>query len=136
MNFMTFFKLYLIALPVFFIIDMIWLGLIAKGFYGKHLGFLMRPRPNWTAAIVFYLIFIAGILIFVVMPAKADGSAIKAVWLGLAFGLVTYATYDLTNLATIKQWPLVVTVVDLIWGMVLSASVGFLTYVISKALKV
>ncbi len=135
MNFMTFFKLYLIALPVFFIIDMIWLGLIAKGFYGKHLGFLMRPRPNWTAAIVFYLIFIAGILIFVVMPAKADGSAIKAVWLGLAFGLVTYATYDLTNLATIKQWPLVVTVVDLIWGMVLSASVGFLTYVISKALK-
>lgn len=132
---MNFFKLYLIALPVFFIIDMIWLGLIARGFYNKHLGFLMRPRPNWTAAIVFYLIFIAGILIFVVMPAKADGSAIKAVWLGLAFGLVTYATYDLTNLATIKQWPLVVTVVDLIWGMVLSASVGFLTYMISKALK-
>lgn len=136
MNFMNFLKLYLIALPVFFIIDMIWLGLIARRFYGKHLGFLMRPQVNWIAAILFYLIFIAGILIFVVIPAKADGSAIKAVWLGLAFGLVTYATYDLTNLATIKQWPLVVTVVDLIWGMVLSASVGFLTYVISKALKV
>jgi uncharacterized membrane protein len=126
----------MIALPVFFIIDMIWLGLIARRFYGKHLGFLMRPQVNWIAAILFYLIFIAGILIFVVMPAKADGSAVKAVWLGLVFGLVTYATYDLTNLATIKQWPLVVTVVDLIWGMVLSASVGFLTYVISKALKV
>jgi uncharacterized membrane protein len=136
MNFMNFLKLYLIALPVFFIIDMIWLGLIARRFYGKHLGFLMRPQVNWIAAILFYLIFIAGILIFVVMPAKADGSAVKAVWLGLVFGLVTYATYDLTNLATIKQWPLVVTVVDLIWGMVLSASVGFLTYVISKALKV
>ncbi len=132
---MNFFKLYLIALPVFFIIDMIWLGLIARGFYNKHLGFIMRPQVNWIAAIVFYLIFIAGVVIFVVMPAKADASAVKAVWMGLLFGLVTYATYDLTNLATIKQWPLVVTVVDLIWGMVLSASVGFLTYVISRALR-
>jgi uncharacterized membrane protein len=131
----TFFKLYLIALPVFFIIDMIWLGLVAKGFYNKHLGFLMRPHVNWIAAVLFYLIFIAGILIFVVIPAKTDGSAVKAIWLGLIFGLVTYATYDLTNLATIKQWPLVVTVVDLIWGMVLSATVGFLTYMISNALK-
>ncbi len=135
MTIMNFMKLYLVALPVFFIIDMIWLGLIAKGFYQKHLGFLMRPQVNWIPAILFYLIFIAGILIFVVIPAKADGSAVKAVWLGLIFGLVTYATYDLTNLATVKQWPLVVTVVDIIWGMILSASVGFLTYMISKALK-
>lgn len=135
MTIMNFMKLYLVALPVFFLIDMIWLGLIAKGFYQKHLGFLMRPQVNWIPAILFYLIFIAGILIFVVIPAKADGSAVKAVWLGLVFGLVTYATYDLTNLATVKQWPLVVTVVDIIWGMILSASVGFLTYMISKALK-
>ncbi|MFO7867293.1 MAG: DUF2177 family protein [Candidatus Aminicenantes bacterium] len=135
MTLVNFMKLYLVALPVFFIIDMIWLGLIAKGFYQKHLGFLMRPQVNWIPAILFYLIFIAGILIFVVIPAKADGSAVKAVWLGLIFGLVTYATYDLTNLATVKQWPLVVTVVDITWGMILSASVGFLTYMISKALK-
>jgi uncharacterized membrane protein len=135
MTFTNFFKLYLIALPVFFIIDMLWLGLIAKEFYRKHLGFLMRPQVNWIAAVLFYLIFIAGILIFVVIPARADGSAFKAVWMGLAFGLVTYATYDLTNLATVKEWPLIVTVVDLMWGMVLSGSVGFLTYVISKALK-
>ncbi len=113
---------------------MVWLGLVAKGFYAKHLGFLMRPDVNWLAAIIFYLLFIAGLIIFVVTPALAKGSWLYALSLGALFGLITYATYDLTNLATLKNWPLVVTLVDLLWGAVLAASVSVLTYLL--ALKI
>lgn len=128
------FKLYFLALPIFFLIDMVWLGLVAKGFYAKHLGFLMRPDVNWLAAIIFYLLFIAGLIVFVVTPALSRGSWLYALGLGALFGLITYATYDLTNLATLKNWPLVVTLVDLLWGAVLAASVSVLTYLL--ALKI
>ena len=122
-----FIKLFFIALPVFFIIDMVWLALVAKNFYQEKLGFLMKPDVNWTAAIIFYLLFIAGLVTFVVMPAIEKQSILSVVIYGALFGLVTYATYDLTNLATIKDWPLIVTIVDLIWGMVLSLSVSLVT---------
>lgn len=128
------FKLYFLALPIFFLIDMVWLGLVAKGFYAKHLGFLMRPDVNWLAAIIFYLLFIAGLIVFVVTPALSRGSWLYALGLGALFGLVTYATYDLTNLAILKNWSLVVTLVDLLWGAVLAASVSVLTYLL--ALKI
>ena len=126
-----FFKLYCIALPIFFAVDMIWLGLAAKTFYAKHIGFLMKADINWVAAILFYLLFIAGLVVFVVAPAVEKGSWARALLFGALFGLITYATYDLTNLATLKDWPLVVTVVDLIWGMVLAASVSVATYLIA-----
>jgi len=124
-------KLFLIALPVFFIIDMIWLVLVAKNFYSKQIGFLMRPDINWTAAVIFYLLFIAGLVTFVISPAVEKHSWMHALLFGAFFGLITYATYDLTNLATLKDWPLLVTVVDLIWGMVLSASISVITYLIA-----
>ena len=127
-----FIKLFLIALPVFFVIDMAWLGLVAKKFYNQHIGFLMRPDVGWFAAIIFYLLFIAGLVTFVITPAIEKQSWINAVLYGAFFGLVTYSTYDLTNLATLKDWPLVVTVVDLLWGMVLSASVSVITYLIAN----
>lgn len=126
-----FLKLYCIALPIFFAIDMVWLGLAAKNFYAKHIGFLMKANVNWAAAILFYLLFIAGLVVFVVVPALEKGSWVRALLFGALFGLITYATYDLTNLATLKDWPLVVTVVDLIWGTVLAASVSVGTYVIA-----
>jgi len=129
-----FLKLYLIALPVFFAIDMVWLGLIAKNFYFKHIGFLMTPNVNWKAAIIFYLLFIVGTVLFVIQPALEQKSWVHALLYGALFGLITYATYDLTNLATIKNWPLIVTIVDLIWGMVLSASVSTITYLIAVRL--
>jgi uncharacterized membrane protein len=116
----TYLKLYGITFAAFFVIDMIWLGLIARGFYRKHLGYLMAPDVNWPAAIVFYLLFIAGLLVFVVVPGLKTGSIGMTVLRGALFGLITYATYDLTNLATIKNWPLTVTIVDMIWGAVLS----------------
>lgn len=136
MTVVQFIKTYLIALPVFFAIDMIWLGLIAKDFYRKHLGYLLRPQTQWAAAIVFYLVFIAGIVFFAVIPAKQSGSLGKALLFGVLFGFFTYATYDLTNLATVKDWPFVVTLVDLCWGMVLCGSVSALTYWITSGFRV
>ncbi|MFO7672215.1 MAG: DUF2177 family protein [Lutibacter sp.] len=126
-----FLKLYLIALPVFFIIDMVWLALVAKGFYAKQIGFLMKPDINWAAAIIFYLLFIVGLVQFVITPALEKQSWLHALLFGALFGLITYATYDLTNLATLKDWPILVTIVDLIWGAVLAAAVSTITYFIA-----
>ena len=126
-----FLKLYLIALPVFLIIDMIWLGLVAKNFYSRQIGFLMKADVNWLAAIIFYLLFIVGLVLFVISPATEKQSWVHALLFGALFGLISYATYDLTNLATIKNWPLLVTIVDLIWGAVLAASVSIITYFIA-----
>jgi uncharacterized membrane protein len=130
-QFNMFIRLYLIALPVFFAIDLVWLVLIAKKFYSEQIGFLMRPDVNWIAAIVFYLLFIAGLVTFVIAPAVEKHSWLHALLYGAFFGLVTYATYDLTNLATTKDWPLAVTIVDLIWGSVLAASVSVITCLIT-----
>lgn len=121
-------KLYLATLVAFFAIDMVWLGLVARTFYKKHLGFLMAPSPNWAAAILFYLLFVGGILVFVVVPGLESGTLVTTLVRGALFGLITYATYDLTNLATLKDWPLTLTIVDLIWGTVLSTAVSFAGY--------
>lgn len=125
-------KLYLIALPVFFIIDMLWLGIIAKNFYAKQIGSLMKPDVNWLAAIIFYLIFIIGLVVFVITPAMEKGSWMHAFLFGTLFGLICYATYDLTNLAVAKEWPLLVTIIDLIWGATLAASVSTITFFIAS----
>lgn len=126
-----FIKVYLIALPVFFAIDMFWLVLIAKSFYANQIGFLMRPDINWAAAILFYVIFIAGLVLFVIMPALEKRSLLHSIMFGALFGFISYATYDLTNLATIKNWPILVTIVDLIWGAALSALVSLASYLIA-----
>ena len=129
-----FIKLYLISLSVFLAIDMVWLVFIAKNFYAKHIGFLMAKNPNLVAAFIFYLIFIAGLIVFVINPALDKKLWTQALLMGAFFGLVTYATYDLTNLATVKNWPLIITIVDLIWGTVLSATVSVVTYFIAQKL--
>jgi uncharacterized membrane protein len=121
-------KLYLIILIAFFAIDMIWLGLVARAFYREHLGFLLAPNTNWIAAIIFYLLFILGILVFVVVPGLEDNSLKTTLLRAALFGLVTYATYDLTNLATVKDWPVLVTIVDMIWGTVLSVTVSLVSF--------
>jgi uncharacterized membrane protein len=128
-------KLYAIALPIFFAIDMIWLGFIAKNFYRDQIGFLMRSDLNWVAAIIFYLLFVVGLVMFVIAPAIDKKDWMHALLFGALFGLITYATYDLSNLATLKDWPLLVTIVDLVWGAVLAAAVSTATYFIAhKAL--
>jgi len=130
---MTFIKLYLIAFVIFIAIDAIWLGLIAPKFYKAQIGHLMSEKPNFVAAIVFYLIFIVGVVYFVINPAIEAQSMSKLLVAGALFGFMTYATYDLTNLATLKDWPIQVTIVDLIWGTSLSTLIGLFTYLIYNA---
>jgi len=124
MNLWQMSKVYALMVPVFFALDMIWLGLVARGFYRTRLEGLLSQDVNWAAAIIFYLLFLLGLLVFVVLPAAESGSLGRCVLRGLFFGLVTYATYDLTNLATLKGWPVSVVVVDILWGMALSTMVG------------
>lgn len=125
-------KLYFVTLAVFLAVDLIWLGLIARGFYQKQLGFLLAPTTNWPAAILFYLLFVAGLLAFVIMPGLETGSLKLTLLRAAFFGLVTYATYDLTNLATVKNWPVFLTVVDLAWGTVLSVIVSLFGFMIGR----
>jgi len=122
---------YLVTVPVFFALDLLWLGILARDFYQRHLGYLMRPQVNWIAAISFYLLFIIGIVIFAVKPALEAGSPMRALAYGALFGFFTYATYDLTNLATVRDWPLIVTVVDLVWGTALCALSAWAGYFLS-----
>lgn len=115
------------------VLDAVWLGLVARGFYRQHLGFLMGDQVNWAAAIVFYAVYAIGLTVFVTAPAVETGSVITALWKGALFGLVAYATYDLTNQATLKDWPPIVTAVDLLWGTALSSAVGAIaTYAVLR----
>lgn len=123
---------YFLTSIVFFAIDMVWLGFLAKDIYRKYLGSFLSDQVNWTAAIVFYLLFIIGIFVFVILPAVEKNSLASAIGLGAFFGLITYATYDLTNLATLKNWPLPIVFIDLAWGAVLTALVSAAGYGIVK----
>jgi uncharacterized membrane protein len=126
-----FLKLYAVAVVTFLAIDLIWLGVVARSFYRAQIGHLLRPNVNWAAAFAFYLIFVVGIVVLVVRPAIERQSLGLAILLGALFGLVTYAAYDLTNLATLEGFPLTVALVDMVWGAVLCASVSDVTYLVS-----
>ena len=126
--------LYLLTVPVFFAIDMTWLVFVARGFYKQQLGHLLRTDIVWWAAILFYLLFIVGILYFAVLPAYTSGDWTRALLLGACFGFFTYMTYDLTNYSTTKDWPLLLTFVDMAWGTVLSASVATVSFFIAHKL--
>ncbi len=132
MSFLFYLKLYFLTVPIFFIIDLIWLGIVAKSFYQKNLKHVLSPNVNWTAAIIFYLMFIAGILIFAVLPGLAKESLRHAALWGALFGFFTYATYDLTNLALLKDWPLNIVIVDILWGVVLCSAVASLSFGVAK----
>ena len=123
---------YLLSLIVFLAVDMLWLGVVAKDFYRNNLGHLLRADVNWAAALIFYLLYVAGVLIFASMPALERQSLRQAVLLGALFGFFAYATYDLTNLATLKDWPLNVALVDILWGTVLTATVAAASFGIGR----
>lgn len=130
-----FIKTYLVTFAVFFAIDIVWLGVVAKDLYRKELGFIMAEKANWIAAVIFYAIFIVGLVFFVINPALLKESWKYALGVGLFFGFITYATYDLTNLATLKDWPLKITIIDLIWGTSLGGLVSTVSYFILQFLK-
>jgi uncharacterized membrane protein len=126
-----FLKLYAIALPVCLVFDALWLGVVAKSFYGKQIGALMVPQMNWVAAGLVYVVMIAGLVWFVITPAVQQHSWLHALYVGAFFGFVTYAVYDFTNLATLKGWPIPMVVVDMLWGTVLCALVAAITTIIA-----
>ena len=121
---------YVLTTVVFLIIDLVWLGIVAKNLYQKYLRNLLSEKVNWTAAIIFYLIYIVGIFIFAIYPSVDKNSASDALIFGALFGFFTYATYDLTNLATLKGWPLTIVFIDIAWGSVLCALVSISGYYI------
>ncbi len=126
---------YIVAGALFAIIDGIWLSFVANKLYRSQLGPLLLDKPNLPAAIVFYLVFLVGLVVFVINPAMQSNDWKVALGLGALFGFVTYATYDLTNLATLKGYPLTITIVDLIWGTVLTASVSVAAFFILQRIS-
>ncbi len=123
---MVFLKLYTTALTAFLVLDGLWIGLLMSGFYKRQLGFLFADKVNFYAVVVFYLIYAAG-LVFVVIEPQLGNSLTKVFVVGLVVGLMAYGAYDLTNQATVKNWPLVVTVVDLAWGAFVTGAVSVIT---------
>ena len=119
-----FLKLHFTSLAVFLALDAVWLGILAKDFYRIQLGPILPLTLSLAPALIFYLLFTAGIVFFAVMPAVQKNSLRSALLRGAFFGLVTYGTYDLTNHATIANWPIIVTVADMIWGSFLTAAVS------------
>lgn len=128
---MKYIIVYVLTFLVFLVVDLVYLGLIAKDLYDKHIGFLRAEQVNWSAAIIFYLLYVVAIIVFVVNPALDKGSWQTALVYGAFFGFITYATYDLTNLATLNGWPLRIVIYDMIWGTVLGAIVGTAGYFIA-----
>lgn len=122
------------AIIPFLAIDLVWLGVVARSFYRAQLGPLLADQPRWGVALAFYALYCAGIVLFAVLPGLRAGSLLHSALLGAAFGLVAYATYDLTNLATLRGWPPLMSLVDLAWGTVLTATVASISFLVARAL--
>lgn len=129
-------KLYFLSLAIFLTIDFIWLTIIAKDFYRNQIGHLMAEQFRLLPAFIFYLIYIAGLVLFALTPAMKENSSTVALIYGAVFGLVCYSTYDLTNLATLEGWPVKLVICDLIWGTFLSALTTFITFWIGSHWKI
>ncbi len=132
---MIYLKAYALTLIVFLGLDALWLGLVARGFYASQLGQLMRDNVNFAAAGAFYLAYVAGIVFFAVAPALAEGSWRKAALHGVLLGLLAYGTYDMTNLATLRNWPVAMSVVDIAWGGVLTGTAALAGYWLTRAVS-
>lgn len=124
MSLLSHLKLYAACIVVFFALDLTWLGAVAKGFYAAQMGHLLRPDVQWPAAVLFYLIYVAAIVVLCVVPAVEKQSLMRALGTGALLGLAAYAAFDLTSLALLKDFPSGVVLVDLAWGTVLTASVS------------
>lgn len=127
---MQYLAAYVATAAIFLFIDFLWLGYIAKTFYFSRLDGLLLDKPNLGVAAVFYAVYVIGVIIFAVGPALKSGSWQTALIYGALFGFFCYATYDMTNLATLKGWPVTIVVVDVIWGTVLTGVSALLGYLI------
>ncbi|WP_118133009.1 DUF2177 family protein [Oceanicella sp. SM1341] len=125
---------YLVTAVVFFAIDYVWLSRIATGLYMQEIGALMRERPNLAAAAGFYLVYVVGVVYFAVAPALAEAAAAQALLRGALFGFFAYATYDMTNYATLRDWPVKIVVIDIAWGTALTGVSALAGYWGTRAL--
>jgi len=125
---------YITTAIVFLAIDYVWLTQVATRFYFDRIGHLLMDKPNLAAAGAFYIIYVVGIVIFAVAPALRSESVLSALVYGALFGFFTYATYDVTNYATLRDWPVIVAIVDVIWGTVLGAVSAVAGYFLTRAI--
>ncbi len=132
MNPLQFLKLYGVTGAVLLAADLVWLGVVAKDFYRRYLPTLLRPDVRWGPGLLFYLIYVAALVVFVVQPAIERQSLGRAVALGAFFGVTAYATYDLTSLALIRDFPTLVAVVDIAWGALLTAAAAGVGYAVGR----
>lgn len=133
---MKYVYLYLITFVIFLAIDFIWLNFIAKNLYATRIGHLLAEKPNLVPALIFYLVFVVGVIVFAIIPGYEAKSILKTILLGALFGFLAYSTYDLTNLATMKNWPVSVTIIDMIWGTSVSLMTSVAGYYIATLLKI
>ena len=131
---MRFVAIYLATAAPFLLIDLVWLKLMGEWMYRPTLGDILLPQPRLWPAVIFYLLYPLGLLGFAVMPAYHDESSIRALVLGCMFGFFTYATYDLTNQATLRNWTTLLSVTDVLWGSTLAACCSYLGYIASDRL--
>lgn len=131
-----FVQLYLVTTAVFFAFDFVWLSTATSRIYKPLLGDLLAENPRLGVAAGFYLLYVVGIVVFAVIPGAQEGSAMVALWRGALFGFLAYATYDLTNLATIEGWPWKIAAIDMVWGTVLNAATAFVGYHAANWLKI
>lgn len=124
-------KIYIVTFVIFIGIDFAWIGFVAKKFYRNQIGFLMKDSFNIGVALIFYLVFIVGLIFFVLNKAIAIESWQYALFAGMFYGFITYSTYDITNLSTLKDWPVLLTFIDIIWGTFLCGITSYLAYIIS-----
>ena len=132
----SFIKLYALTLCTCLAIDLTWIGLVAKSFYQKHLGYLMSESFNLPVGLLFYALFSLALVVFVIIPAQEKQSLQRALMLGFFFGLVTYSAYDLTNQATVKNWPVIITIIDMLWGASMAAATSGITFYIASKLGI
>tara|TARA_B100000767_G_C19759401_1_gene534467 strand:- start:631 stop:1029 length:399 start_codon:yes stop_codon:yes gene_type:complete len=129
---MIYIKLFLTSFITFLLLDALWIGLIARSFYSKQLSLYLTDNVIWLSALIFYVIFNIGLLIFVILPSIEKNSYSTLFIYSLLYGLVTFATYDLTNLATIKDWPLIVSIVDMLYGMFVALAASSVAFYMNK----
>jgi len=129
---MFYLRPFLLAVLAFTLLDLLWLGYLGRGLYERYLGHHMREQVDWLAAVVFYFVFLAGLLYFVVLEAE---NSLQAAGRGALYGLVTYGTYELTNRAVVKDWPWQIVGIDILWGILLSAAVSWISYRYGMAYK-
>lgn len=127
--------MYAVTAVTFLAVDFVWLAYVARNLYFSQIGHLMREQPNLAVAAIFYVAFAAGVVYFAVAPAVEQGSAMTALVNGALLGFLAYATYDVTNYSTLRDWPLMVSVIDTVWGTVLTAFAAWVGYVGTTALS-